>query len=301
MTRAPASPSSSLSRRATNNDGFVIVAVLWILGALAALVSIYSLYVVESASTFAAHTDKLRADALVTAALELTAYRLTTPAEPRVSHGSFDFRLGPAKTTVAFHPENARIDLNAAPKELLSGLFVGLGARSNDAQEYADRIVAWRTAPSKADTSEASSYRDSGLKYVPRGGPFPHVNELMFVRGLPTTLAERALPFVTVHSGSPQVNVIVAAPRVVAALPGMTPDRLNAFLAQRELAPGLGQALLLQLGTSRGYATSEGSKASRVEVSTIFDNGRRFNAEIVIVMTEQGNEPYMVLSFNNME
>jgi hypothetical protein len=81
----------------------------------------------------------------------------------------------------------------------------------------------------------------------------------------------------------------------------MTPDRLNAFLAQRELAPGLGQALLLQLGTSRGYATSEGSKASRVEVSTIFDNGRRFNAEIVIVMTEQGNEPYMVLSFNNME
>ena len=45
---------------------------------------------------------------------------------------------------------------------------------------------------------------------------------------------ERIAPFVTVYSGQPGVNVLAALPQVVAALPGMTPDRLYAILAQRQ-------------------------------------------------------------------
>ena len=291
--------STFLARGSARNGGFVIVAVLWILAGLASLVTVYSLFVVETAGTFGAHADKLRADALVTAALELTTYRLTMPVEPRASHGSFDFPMGQARTIVTFRPENARVDLNAAPKELLSGLFVGLGARPDDADEYATRVVAWRTTPSRGDTVEASRYRDARLKYLPRGAPFPHVNELALVRGLPITLAERALPFVTVLSGSPQINALVAAPDMIAALPGMTRDRLDAFLTQRQLSPGAGQTLLLLLGTSRAYATSDASKASRVTINTIFDNGRRFNSEVVILVSESGDEPFTIMSWND--
>ena len=41
------------------------------------------------------------------------------------------------------------------------------------------------------------------------------------------------LPFVTVFSNLASVNILDAAPQVVAALPGMTPEKLQDVLSQR--------------------------------------------------------------------
>ena len=46
--------------------------------------------------------------------------------------------------TVEYRTEAARIDLNAAPKEAFSGLFKTFGAKPDDADYYADRIMGWR-------------------------------------------------------------------------------------------------------------------------------------------------------------
>jgi general secretion pathway protein K len=43
--------------------------------------------------------------------------------------------------------------------------------------------------------------------------------ELWLVLGLAPAMVERALPFLTVFSGSPSIDAMVAAPEVVAALP----------------------------------------------------------------------------------
>ena len=72
---------------------------------------------------------------------------------------------------------------------------------------------------------KAALYRSSGLPYLPRGAPFAHVNELWLVQGLPPALVGRAIPFVTVYSGRPDINVFDAPPELIAALPGMTPLR----------------------------------------------------------------------------
>ena len=117
--------SAAFSTRRTPSDGFIIVAVLWILGALATLVSIYAVYVVDTAGIFGAFDDRLRAEQLVSAALELTAYRLR--ADPRPSYGRFEFRMGQANVAAEFRSETARIDLNAAPKDLIIGLLAELG------------------------------------------------------------------------------------------------------------------------------------------------------------------------------
>src|SRR5262245_20621884 len=142
-------------------DGFIVVAVLWILGALATLASIYAIYVINTATNMSVKDDRLRAEALVTAALELTAYRVTAAGtENPPSWGEFLFRLGNANIAVEFKSETGRIDLNMAPKELLAGLFAGLGAKYSNAEFYADRILGWR-APSDPDkpNDEASAYR----------------------------------------------------------------------------------------------------------------------------------------------
>src|SRR5215471_18528963 len=109
-------------KRTARDRGFIIVAVLWIMLALATLASIYAAYVVRTAYAIGPSDDRVNAEALFTAALELTAYRLTAaqaaqpaaqagqpqaaqPAQPdaqaaqkatRPSNGRFNFRLGRA-------------------------------------------------------------------------------------------------------------------------------------------------------------------------------------------------------------
>ena len=163
-----------LKLQRTDADGFILIAVLWILGALSVLASIYAVYVINTASAFAAYDNHLKTEVLVSAALELTAYRQQTAgSQARPPHGQFEFRLGEANVAVEFRSEAARIDLNKAPKELLAALFVSLGASPEEANLYSDRIVGWRTPPSKGVDSETSSYQFANLGYQPRGAAFP--------------------------------------------------------------------------------------------------------------------------------
>ena len=284
----------------TDSDGFILIAVLWILGALSVLASIYAVYVLNTASAFAAYDDHLKAEALVSAALELTAYRQqATGAQSRPTHGRFEFRLRQAHVAVEYRSEAARIDLNKAPKQLLAGLFFALGARPDDADVYANRIIGWRTAPSKNQDSEAVAYRMARFGYQPRGAAFPHVNELSLVRDLPKALVERALPFLTVYSGHAQVNVLDAAPEVIAALPGMSGDLLNTFIAQRQADPENAEALLRLLKDARQYVTTKGSKTLRVAVRIAFDNGPIENAEVTILLFDEGNQPFAILAWRD--
>jgi len=291
---------STKSTRARPDDGFVVVAVLWILGALAALASIYAIYVTNTVVSLSVNDDRLQAEALVRAGLELTAYQLSTQnAEVRTTQGAFRFRMGRADVAVDFRSEAARIDLNMAPKELLAGLFAGLGAPYGAADSYAERIIGWRQKGDvEGQNNEAAAYRTAGLSYGPRQGSFSDVGELWLVLGLPPALVERALPFVTVYSGRPDVDVLDAAPEVVAALPGMTPDRLYGVLGQR--GPGAANAQIVQslLGPAQG-ASIEGGKAMRVTVRIAFDNGRRVGAEAVILPLDDADEPFRVLSWHD--
>jgi general secretion pathway protein K len=292
-------PGFATHGKRRNARGFIVVAVLWILAALSALVLIYLTYVTNAAVVVAGSTDRIQAEALETAGVELAAYQLTSVNENlRPTSGTFDARVGTGKVTVTFRSEAARIDLNAAPKSLLAGLMIGLGAAPSDAASYADRILAWR-APTELgdDDPENSFYRTSGAAYLPRHAPFPAAEELWLVKGIPPVLMERMLPFVTVFSNLASVNIHDAAPQVVAALPGMTPDTLQAVLSQRA-DPALDPRSLLGITGGEG-ATLAGSKAYRMTVGVDTGNGRRSAAEAVILLLEGGDEPYRVLSWRN--
>ena len=287
------------SGRRQNERGFIVVAVLWILAALSALVLIYLNYVTNTAVVVAGSTDRVQAEALESAGVELAVYQLTSVNEvtPPTS-GTFNARVGAGRVSVTFRSEGARIDLNAAPKGLLTGFITGLGAAPSDAAGYADRILAWR-APTELgdDDPENSFYRTSGAAYLPRHAPFPAAEELWLVKGIPPAIVERMLPFVTVFSNLASVNILDAAPQVVAALPGMTPEKLQDVLAQRA-DPAQDRQSLLGIAGGEG-ATLAGSKAYRITVGAEAGNGRRSTAEAVILLLETGAEPYRVLSWRN--
>lgn len=291
-------PHPSMSCEAQpQSAGFIIVAVLWILGALATLAVIYSLYVRETALEFVDHDERLQAQALAMSGLELAAYQLTADPRTPLLQGQFDFEEGNAKIAVSFRTENSRIDLNFAPKELLAGLFSNLGVESNAASTYADRIIAWRTPLQSGQSDpEAGLYQAAGKSYGPRHAPFQHPDELALVADIPPSVVDRILPYVTVYTGRPEVNVLAAPPQVLAALPGMTPERLQLLLTLRQGSP---QDLAAQLGALPPDMTLEGSKANRVSIGIRFGSGRRMLAEAVILLSGLDTEPYRVLSWRD--
>jgi general secretion pathway protein K len=153
--RATLAPKSAPRAEA----GFVLVAVLWILAALATLASIYSSYTVNTAAGSRVADDRVQAEASILAGVEMAVYRqLALPEKTRLVRGGFDMRVGRTGVSVRFRSEGSRIDLNAAPADLLAGLFTAVGVDSSRAETFADRVVGWRTkAATGADANAASA------------------------------------------------------------------------------------------------------------------------------------------------
>ena len=121
---------------------------------------------------------------------------------------------------MTFVTDAARVDLNSATKEMLSGLFSAVGASPDDAANYADRILGWRNKGVVAgQNAEASLYKSAGYAYAPRQAKFQNALELSLLLGLPAEIVERVLPFVTIFSGQGEIDVRVADYPVLSALP----------------------------------------------------------------------------------
>ena len=287
-----------------SETGFVLVAVLWILAALATLASIYSSYTVNTAAQSRVPDDRVQAEASIRAGVEMAVFRqLALPEQARPVRGGFDLRVGRTRVAVRFRSEAARIDLNAAPADLLAGLFTAVGVDSSRAETFAERIVGWRTkatagsdanAAGAADGKEDKAakedklYSEQHMPYPPRHAPFDNALELSLLPGVSLAVVERVLPFVTVFSGRAEVDVSSADPTVLAALPEMTPQILGAVLNARVNDAGDGRALLALLGPAKTHATADRSKALRASISVEFDNGRHVHAEVVFRLKDQG-------------
>ena len=57
---------------------------------------------------------------------------------------------------MTFVSEAARIDLNEAPMPMLAGLFAAFGVKSEDAVEFANRIIGWRDPPKEGAAKEGA-------------------------------------------------------------------------------------------------------------------------------------------------
>jgi general secretion pathway protein K len=289
-------------RLASRNDsGFILVVVLWILAALAALASTYSVYLSNAAFATQINDDQLRIRNAISTGIELSAYQLlAVPEKDRPPQGAFTVRLARTTIDTSFVSESARVDLNAAPQNLLEGLFAAVGVDPSQAASLADRVIGWRKkADPTGQNSEVEAYKEAGLDYAPRQAPFQNVLELPLVLGLPPHIVERVLPLVTVYSGHPEIDIRVAPPEVLASLPNVTPDQLQKVLGARMQSPEDGEALLKLLGSAHALATDKPNPTARVRMQIRLDNGRTARAEVVILVMQNEDEPFRVLSWRD--
>jgi len=215
-----------------------------------------------------------------------------------LAHGELQALVGDTRIEVAYRSENARIDLNSAPKELLVGLFAHLGWSDVDAAAFADRIVAWRTpVQPNAANPEPDAYRKAGLDYLPRQAPFNSLRELGLVLGIPRDLPTRAAPYLTIYSGRAQINVEEADPLVLASLPGLSSEALSAALAARGKGAEDAQVISL-LGAAGPSVAAEPGKTFRAGVQ-IWLRNRRVQAEIVFKLDSETPNPYEIMHWSD--
>src|SRR5262249_15718603 len=179
------------------------------------------------------------------------------------------------------------------------------GAQPAEAEQYAERIAGWTKKPGATSVvlatqeNEEALYRAAGRTYSPRGGPFAHIDELSLVIGLPPALIERAKPFLTVYAAKAPIDILDAAPEVIAAVPGRTPGLLSALTeARRTGADPQSVARMLGALPLQGAIAIDGGDAYRVQVHIRYDNGRQEASEVVI-LTGLTDKPYRVLSWRD--
>jgi general secretion pathway protein K len=186
--------------------------------------------------------------------------------------------------------EGGRIDIGQAPPELLTGLMRAAGAPNPE--QLAKQIVGWRGDNSATPANGAQNAGDT----KPVAPPFSDVHQLLQVPGMRPEWAAAAEPLATVF-GNATVNPLTAPGAVIAALPGMTPDKATAFLSARQLHPTDATRLTALLANAQTFIAVKAPQAVRVRLSAVLRDGYSAKAEAVIVYLKGDREPYRVLAW----
>jgi general secretion pathway protein K len=228
---------------ARSNRGIALISVLWITGLLAVMAASFASS--TRTETRLAHNqeENAKAEALADAGVHRAVFGLldADPARAwRAGGNGYAFSLGEGDVQVWIEDEDGKIDLNAAPLQLMAGLFVALGLAEEDARRLADRVGDFRDEDSEAEPlgAEDEAYFDAGLRQGAADRPFADESELLRVLGMTQSLYQQVRPYVTVYSGSEGIDVTRAPRPVIEALPGITPQVVEALLtAGREVDP----------------------------------------------------------------
>ena len=248
---------------ARRQRGVALVLVLWV---SVLLTVIASSFIVERRTEFLIVNNSAslaRAEAAANAGVMLAVqqlYRTDNAKDKWNKDGAVhDWSFDGVPVRVEIRDESAKIDINTAAEPLLRGLLLSSGLQEDEATRLVDAIVDWRDPDSlkRPQGAEEADYRAAGLPYKPANAPFQAIEELQLVLGMRPDLYRRLAPSITVFSRQVGINPTLASRDVLLALPAVTPQMVDDYIAQRELArqaglplPPFPQAGALAAGTS---------------------------------------------------
>jgi general secretion pathway protein K len=192
---------------------------------------------------------------------------------------------------IVVRDESAKIDINTASDPLLRGLFVSVGLRDDEAAALLDAVLDWRDADSlkRLNGAEEADYRSAGLSYRPANAPFQAIEELQLVLGMRPDIYRRLAPLITVYSRLAGVNPALASREVLLAIPGLTPEVVDEYVARREDARSQGLPIppLPQAGSGGTGATM----AATIIADARLDDGTVFVREAVALLRPVPRRP----------
>lgn len=267
-------------KRNDTRRGMVLVAVLWSIALLSALAMAASVTFRGFAGVMAVERDRLQADALLTAGLEMAAGLIDGLRDAPLAEIETTVTLGTGAVRLRLNDEGGRIDIGRAPLALIASMLRAVGAPQAAANDLARRIVERRKSGRPASTATA----------VP---PFSDLAQLASIPGMSPDWIAALAPLATVFGGE-TVNPLTAPPGVIAALPGLDADRVDAFLKARRGAANA-DALVQMIAPAQRYLGVRPQRVASVDLTARLASGYASAAHAVIVVLPQDSQPYRVL------
>jgi general secretion pathway protein K len=208
--------------------GLALISVLWVSGVLALLAA--GLASSSRTEGRLAHNllENTRAEAMADAAVNRALLGLleSEPEQLWQPGRVYAFALPGGRARVILEDEDAKIDLNVAPPELLAGLFRAVGVEDEEAEALADRIADFRDDDGEARPlgAEDADYAAMGLEHGAKDDAFAANEELFLIPGMTARLYDRIRAHVTVFSGAEGFDPLLASPTVLRAIPDISED-----------------------------------------------------------------------------
>ena len=134
-----------IARRPLPPRGMALIAVLWIVAAMAILVAGMGQSVRQQIRVVASARDAVVAQAQADAAIQLTLQALQTAPQPPTAMQAHGVEFGGVPVQVIIQPLNGFIDIDRAPAPLLAALLeVAGGLPAGQAETLAQTLVDWR-------------------------------------------------------------------------------------------------------------------------------------------------------------
>jgi general secretion pathway protein K len=296
-----------------NRRGVILVTVLWSVALLSTLVMATSLTFRAFVGIVAVDRDRLKADGLLTAGLEVAAGLASSADKIPLYDLESTVTLSSGAVRLRLDDEGGRIDIGRAPLEVLAALFDSIGAPNSNA--IAQRIVEWRklddaaaktvaspaanaanAAPSAANAANAAPSAADPAKTPPApNSAFTSVAELRLLPEIRPEWVAAIAPLITVF-GNETVNPLTASGAVLAVLPGIDRGRIAAFLDARR-RPMEPQQLVGLLGAAQKYLDVKPPQAVSVHLTAALTDGYAAEANAVIVCLKGDRQPYRVLAW----
>ncbi|MEI7035434.1 type II secretion system protein GspK [Fulvimonas yonginensis] len=220
------------------------------------------------------------------AGLARAIYGLQDPQLPQrwLADGRpYTFEFGGARVRVSATDEGGKVDLNAASPVVLEGLFRAAGQRPDAARRLAAAVVDWREFDVGRKVG-LETYAANG--YKPRHAPFLSLEELQQVAGMTPALYRAVAGAITIWSGRESPDPNTAPPLALAAIPGMTPERVAQVLAaRRNVRPGVAGL----------FAGNGVTHSIRSEATTADGTRAVLLATVRLQGVRPGGQPYAVL------
>lgn len=206
--------------RQSSERGVALIAVLWIVAALAILVTGISYSVRSELRQVSASRESVQAKGLAQAGIFLALQNIFASAQAIQRQSHFDVVYSGTAIDIRVVPMNGLIDLNLAPKTLLIKMLeIAAAVDKGRAESMAQTIMEAR---------EIKDKKGHSLK-------FDAIEDILQLPGFDYDLYVRLQTMIAVDTGgSGKVNVLAAPPGVLNILSGGSQSTVDAFLAARD-------------------------------------------------------------------
>ncbi|UTD29728.1 hypothetical protein DB459_25290 [Bradyrhizobium sp. WD16] len=282
--------------------GMVLFTVLWAIAFCSTLVMATSTTFRGLAGIVVIDRDRVQADALLSAGLEVAASMAGAIGDTPLTERGTTVALSTGSVVVRVSDEGGRIDIGKAPVDLLASLLRYVGAEDDDAEIVSREVVMQRGSDQRARPNDAAKLQAPPAKPVTSDPPAPlavftDVRQLAGVPGMRPEWIEAMAPLVTVY-GSDTVNPLTAPVAVLRALPFFEEARLDTFLDMRSAPVVDPERLAFLLGPAQKYLKVQQRQVVAVDLVASTSDGYTAAAKAFIVLLTDDKQPYRVLAWN---